>query len=109
MADPNNYVRDYEEITVSTDAIGLTAAKVEKMNPKNSRDSAHVLVTILVETANIRFRIDGTNPTATVGDMLYAGSRYYLDDYFDAVNFKAIRDTAATVDATLRVRYKVIR
>lgn len=110
-ADPGNYVRDYEDITVSTTAVGLSPSKVAKMNPANNTKGGTTQVWILlgVESANIRWRIDGTNPTATVGDLRYVGETIKLDDYYDAVNLRMIRDTAATGDATVHVIYKAVR
>lgn len=55
------------------------------------------LVTFDVQTSNIRVRWDGTNPTATVGHLLYAGTSYtWPVSQYDAAKF--IRDTAAGVD-----------
>lgn len=108
--DPANYARDYEEITVSTTAVGLTAAKVAKLNPALSKSGApKAFAWVFTEGANIRFRIDSTSPTATVGAMLYTGKQLRIDDYYDALNLRMIRDTAATGDATVRVIYKAIR
>lgn len=110
FAAPVNYVYDYETITVGTSAVGLTASKINKLSPTASTKGAiKTLVIISVEGANIRYRIDGIAPTSTVGDLVYAGDRITFDDYYDAYNFKAIRDSAAATDATLQVQYKAVK
>ena len=50
----------FESITVSTTAVSLTAATV----------AARSAALITVESAAVRFRLDGTAPTATVGHVL---------------------------------------
>ena len=94
----------FETITVTTAAIGFTAATVRSLYPYVS---AKTFVTI--ESANIRYRFDGTAPSATVGHLGYAGSSFVLEGLDDILNFKAFRDTAATGDATLTVTYSNIK
>lgn len=83
-------VDDYESITVSNTAIGVTAAKIPNHN--------YAFVT--VETDQIRFRVDGTDPTASEGHLFEAGDTFELMGGRAIINFKAIR---VTTDATLRV------
>lgn len=84
-----------QSLTVSTVAVaatGYTAA--------TSGTSPVQLVTFDVQTSNIRVRWDGTDPTSTVGTLLYAGTNYTWNvAQYDAAKF--IRDTAATSDATI--------
>ena len=89
-----------ENLSVSTAAVALTG--VTGMLPR------HVL--IYVGTSPIRFRADGTDPAATTGMYVAAGS--YIDwtnvdnDYLSMMNkVKFIRDTTAGADATLAVAY----
>lgn len=81
----------FETITVSTDAIGLTI-------PAGSKRAE-----MSVEGGDFRFRLDGTDPTASVGEISLDTVRLVL--YGPAVlkNFSAIRDAAA--DVTLSVHY----
>ena len=51
----------------------------------------HKRALITVETAQIRFRIDGGAPTSTVGHILNPGDTITLDSNSDIANFKAIR------------------
>ena len=89
-----------ENLTVSTTAVGLTG--VTGKLPRHAM--------IYVGTSPIRFRADGTDPTATTGMYVAAGS--YIDwanvdnDYLSMMNkVKFIRDTTAGADATLAVAY----
>lgn len=83
----------FETITVSTTAIGLTTV---------TRDDAnHALLTS--EGADFRYRVDGTDPTASVGHLVLAGAVLVLEGRGELQNFKAIRDAA--VDITLSVSY----
>jgi len=63
--------------------------------------TTHVqLVTFDVQGADVRVRWDGTDPTATVGHYLQAGSSYtWQASMYNAAKF--IRDTSATQDATI--------
>jgi len=88
--------QDYEAITVSTNAIGITVSKL-----RSSRYGPCTGAFITVENYNIRFRVDGGNPTTTEGHVLTAGQNLTLGSESDVGKFRAIRDDA--VDATLRV------
>ena len=88
--------QDYEAITVSTTAIGITVSKM-----KSSLYGSCTGAFITVEGANIRFRLDGTDPTTTEGHMLINGQNITLSSISDVGKFRAIRDDAT--DATLRV------
>ena len=87
----------YEKLTVSTAAVGLTAAVYEPLN------KFPVKAVLRVETADIRFRLDGIAPTSTDGIALRAEEVLELSDYDEVAGFRAIR--AASTDATLHVQY----
>lgn len=89
-------VADYEEITVSTAAVGLTAAKVRANPPMKAAE-------ILVTGAGIAYRKDGTDPTSTVGVTVSANGTISLEHPNDMSRFKAIRTGGS--DALLRVEY----
>ena len=83
-----------QSLTVSTAAIAATGYTGSSGVNNNS------LVVFDVQTSNVRVRWDGTDPTSTVGHLLYVGSAYTWDvDQFNAAKF--IRDTAATADAVI--------
>jgi hypothetical protein len=84
----------YESITVSTTAIGFTAASI----------SGKTKAMCTLESQNIRFRIDGTAPTTTEGHILENGNILYIEGGVSMSNFSAIRDDA--VDGTLKCTYE---
>jgi hypothetical protein len=84
---------NYESVTVANTAIGLTAGTY----------GANIYALITCETAQIRFRIDGTNPTASEGHILNPGDILKLDSNADIAAFKAIR-TGAT-SGVIKVSY----
>lgn len=71
----------FESITVTGTAGGLTAATVDK--------ATHALIT--VETAQVRFRLDGTDPTAAIGHILDVGDELLLDSNTQLLNANFIR------------------
>lgn len=87
---------DFEQITVSSTAIGFTATKSAPagLNPADA-------VFITVETNAIRVRDDGTNPTAAVGQPLVVNQTGWVCGPGAIAKTKFIRQSAdATVDAT---------
>ncbi len=89
----------YEAITVGATAVGFTTAT---FLPSNARAATRAVIT--AETAQIRFRWDGTDPTASEGHLLEIGDSYPIEGTQNLRQFKAIR-TGAT-SATLRVTYE---
>jgi hypothetical protein len=86
-----------ESITVSDTAKSFTAATIDPSDP----DSAFKAV-FVVEDANIRFRVDGGDPTASVGLLAKVGAVVTITGNHDVRNFKAIR---VTTDATIQPSY----
>jgi hypothetical protein len=96
----------FETLTVSTSAagVGFTAATINPMSGKGISDQADYV--ILTVAANpIRYRLDGTAPSATVGHYLAAGDGLTLESPQMIKNFLAIRDTTATGDAVVSCTY----
>ncbi|KKM75083.1 hypothetical protein LCGC14_1393900 [marine sediment metagenome] len=81
-----------ESITVSTVAVGLTDATFE------TRTHAH----ITCEDNPVRYWLDGTSPTATVGHRLEVGGVLDLDSHHQLVNVLFI---AVGADGVLRASY----
>ncbi len=83
----------HDQVTVDDTAGGkaLTSAKY----------GANKKAFIKVAAAQIRFTIDGTAPTSTLGFVVDAGSKITLDSAHDIAAFRAIRTTAvsAVIDA----------
>lgn len=84
---------DDEVITVADSAIGLTLGTYV--------DATKAEMTL--ETAQIRVRKDGSDPTASVGHLVEVGDQINLYSASDIANFKAIR-TGSTSGA-LTVTY----
>jgi len=82
---------NFEMLTVAGTAVGLSAGTI---------DDQPNYAFITVETAQIRFRIDGTAPTSTVGHIADPGDiiEIWDDELF---KFQAIRTGGAS--ATLQV------
>lgn len=88
----------YEEVTVGATATGLTAATFQ---PSTGQGAVQAKITI--EGANIRYRCDGTAPTASVGESGKSGMQITLESPGEIVDFQAIREKSTS--ATLRVAY----
>ena len=89
----------FETITVAAAAggIGPTLATI---NPATKGYACRGVFT--VETAQIRYRYDGTAPSSTVGHILNAGDVLELEGIINLQNLLFIRTTgsSATVQAT---------
>ena len=88
----------FEQITVAAAAIGFTTATWNTVPPATCAE-------VRVETAQIRYRTDNTDPTATVGMILEAGDVLYLQNLPELTTLsrtKFIRtgSTSATIDVT---------
>lgn len=86
-------VRDgyaFETVTVSTSAIGVTAAL---LSPTSGQPPQRALITIA--TNAIRYRYDGVSPTSTVGHYVVAGGSITVEGWQNIRNLKMIQDTGA--------------
>ena len=83
----------FETITVAAAAVGLNA------DAKEGCRKAFVAL----ETAQIRFRYDGGDPTATVGHLMNPGDVLSLEG-IGVNNFKAIR--TGSTNALLSITYE---
>lgn len=88
--------RTYEQITVADTAIGIATATLANMAQCSAR----------LETAEIRWRHDGTAPTTTVGTPMQAGDVLTFADLRDAAAFRAIRtgSTSGTLNVWCEAR-----
>lgn len=105
MAASNRYATayDYEAITVSSTAVGLTATKVTPSAAANTPAHGKAFeVFISVETNAIRYRIDGTDPTASEGHPVAAGASVTITGYDNIRRLKMIRQSA---DAAVKVTF----
>ena len=94
------YARAYgtESITVSSTSIGFTDATI---NPE--RRIKPIKAIFVVEAAQIRFTVDGSTPTSSVGFLAEIGDIVTINGEHDVEKFRAIR-TGAT-DATIQPIY----
>lgn len=93
----------YESLTVAASAVGFT----KSYRQPESGDYQTVMAKAVfcsLETAQIRFRIDGTSPTSSVGHLLEIGQTLTLNNPGDITNFRAIRtgDTSGVLRVTFR-------
>jgi hypothetical protein len=92
----------YELVTVGAAAIPLTPARYRNRSAGDRpRSAKRALLTI--ETAPLRYTVDGTVPTATIGHLLPIGASLELLGYDAIAGFQAIRTTATS--AELHVTY----
>lgn len=90
----------YEQITVAATAIGFSVANVRGYG--SNRFAAEKVI-VVVETAQIRWRADGTDPTSSVGHLANVGTVLTFDNRDRIEKFRAIR--TGSVSATLSVEY----
>ena len=91
----------YEAITVANASIGFTETNYNPALGQTTLRAERAFFT--VETAAIRYTIDGTTPTTTVGHLLSSGDIVLIDGYENIANFRAIR-TGGT-SASIKVTY----
>lgn len=94
---PIRGVLRYESVTVGATAIGMTATAAKGVLPQAAL--------VEVQDAAIRFRTDGTSPTATEGHQADPGDVIHLNQRDDVVNFSAIRRDG--VSAILKITQAV--
>lgn len=91
-----SYIDD-EQITVAGTAIGFTATKLD---PVGGARQATIAVCIL-ETADIRYRVNGSSPTSSVGMLVKSGSSFTITGHDQLLAFSAIRTgSSATLSCT---------
>lgn len=87
-----------QSVAVSTSAVGPTAFTVAG----SGTAGGGMLVTFDIQAATVRCRWDGTNPTASVGHALAAGSAYTWNvDQFNNAKFIRQDSTDAVIFASL--------
>lgn len=85
---------NYESITVTNTAIGFTPAKI----------LPSLTAYCSLETAQIRFRMDGTNPTSSEGHLMNPGDTIVIDGYSSIQKFMAIR--TGSTSGVLKCSYR---
>ncbi len=73
----------FETLSVAGTSVGITATLI---------DSTECYAFLgPVEAGDIRYRVDGGDPTATVGHLLPVGATKVLEEQDSLLNFRAIR------------------
>lgn len=89
----------YESITVATTAIGCTTSTV---SPGGGPGAVRAMLTL--ETAQVRYRYDGIDPTSSEGHLLEIGETLVLEGAANIDRFRAIR--TGSTSGVLKVTYE---
>ncbi len=98
----NRIPGDYEMVAVGAAVSSLSLIKIKPASGAYARMSARAAM-ISSESGDLRFRIDGGQPTADEGHYLVNGDTLVLSGAQALQQFKAVR--AGDTDVTLRVTY----
>jgi hypothetical protein len=79
-------VSRFEQLTVGAAAVGITASTLSGM----------ATCTLRLETAQIRWRADGTAPTSAVGTLMEIGDVLTIENILDARAIQFIRTGASS-------------
>ncbi len=90
----------YESLTISTAAVQLTVANYTDSNGELAKQAI-----ITIEDAQLRWRVDGTDPTASEGHLQNPFDVIVLKGTQNIQNFSTIRK--GSTDATIRVTYSL--
>lgn len=98
----NRIPGDYEELTAGASVVGLSDGKINPVSGPYARMSARAAL-VSSENGDLRFRIDGGQPSVSSGHYLTSGDTLVLTGTQAIQQFRAIR--SADTDAVLRVTY----
>ena len=90
----------FEQVTVTTStAVGVTTGTFVSRSFFGPRGGGTVVLFCTVETDDIRFRVDGTDPTRTVGHQVQNDTSVTIEGYDNVRNFKMIGSGSASATA----------
>jgi hypothetical protein len=92
-------MKAFETLTIRGTAVPLTSSIYD--SPTTREHANRAMVT--VETSALRYRVDGNDPTASVGILAYVGDVIVLEDFNEIRLFKAVK---VTDDSTITVDYR---
>lgn len=98
QGEPRYVAVDFAALTVDNTADGVTLPQVRR-----ARCGLRGKIVGRLETAQIRFRVDGHAPSTTVGTLLEVGETLEIVGYADLERFRAIRTGGSS--GTLQVTY----
>lgn len=91
----------FETVTIASEAaVGVTAS----LYASSSTTDIACGALISIETADIRFRTDGTDPTNSVGHKVVAGDSFLVDSLADLARLRMIGVSADGTAPTTVVR-----
>lgn len=89
----------FETLSDTTSAIGFTAAMIAPTTGNHAGKKAKAAL-VSVETADVRFTIDGTTPTVTAGTgaghIIPSDGEYEIKGSANVANFKCINAVASS-------------
>jgi len=93
----------YEALTIddTEGGIGFTSGEIKPSSGDFSGKTCQEVFCSL-ETDDVRFTLDGTAPTSSIGHLLKSGESLTISHPRDIANFRAIK---VTLDASLKVTY----
>lgn len=86
-------------LTIAGTAVGIT----DSVHTPTDGSPVATAAVVTVETAPIRFWIDGSTPTASQGHLAQPGAEITLESHAEVKNFLAIRSTATSATAEVTV------
>jgi hypothetical protein len=98
----NRIPGDYEVITVGTQAVGLTPGKIQPLTGPYAKMPARAAL-LSSEDGDLRFRLDGGQPSSSSGHYLTNGDTLVLTGTQTLKQFLTLR--VGDTDSTLRVTY----
>jgi hypothetical protein len=98
----NRIPGDYEEVTAGVSAVGFSPVKIKPATGPYARLSARAGL-VSLEDGDIRFRIDGGLPTASLGHYLTSGDTLVLTGTQAIQQFRGIR--CGDANGVLKVTY----
>ncbi len=99
------YPGGFESLTPGDTATGITSTvrhPADGVGPFFAQTAIAALIT--VENNSVRFTMDGTTPTASVGHLLTAGQSFVVENEYGVLNFKcidAVSGSAGVVKVTV--------
>jgi hypothetical protein len=98
----NRIPGDYEEVTAGVSVVGFSTAKIKPTTGPYARMSARAAL-VSSENGDIRFRIDGGQPSASLGHYFTNGDTLVLTGTQAIQQFRAIR--CGDTNGVLKVTY----
>ena len=89
---------NFETLTVTNAAKKFTVAKLSEAGYENA-----IRAVVTVAGDSIRYRLDGTDPSDTVGHIAYASETIVVEGTTNLTRFRMFR---VTTDATVTVTYE---